>query len=147
MTERSLIRMDDYYSPQRPVFEYTLVDSSSGIIEPFDMSGCTIRATFKVAPTEPNTDPTDTDAPLKADIAFGMDGSVTSATNWALPAGKTAADGILHLVASKAVTAGLPLNAPLKSDIQVTDAAGHNHTVILVGTLKATEGFTNRGGD
>ena len=141
--DRTLNSGDDYYSPQRPVFEYTLMDFSDPESPiPFDMAGSTIMATFK---TEPDGSADDSSAPLKADITFASNGDVSSTTNWALPAGNTAADGILHLVADSAATAALPIDTPLVSDVRIVDAQGRNHTVRLIGTLVTQETITNRG--
>lgn len=146
MTERTVVRGDDYVM-RRPVFKLTLVAIEGDVIVPLDMSGCTVRATFKTAPTDPATDPTDESAELKRDITFDVAGTVTSATGFRLPDGGTAQDGVLWLTATSSDTLALPLATTLKGDVQVTDANDEVLTVFSTATLKAVEGYTNRTGD
>lgn len=142
MTERVLFRQDSYPANKRPVYRYEFVDAD---LLPMNLASCTVRATFKVVPTDPNTDPTDTDAAITADITFDEFGAVSGTpTSWALPSGMTAADGVLELVLTSDETMTLPLATQLLSDVQITDADGDISTLIMVGTLSARDGFTNR---
>ncbi len=150
MTERILIRSDDYLS-RRPVFRFELIDveasDTAGTIVPLNMAGHTIRTTFRTGPVDPAADPTDATAPLKAEIAFAANGSLNGTPlHFAVPEGMTAADGRLELRLSKAVTSTLPLGTELKFDIQVTNPDGEDDTVFLTATLSAQDGYTSRSG-
>lgn len=148
MPEKVVVRGDAYVI-RRPVFildlsEVVLDINDQEVIQPLDMSGCTIRSTFKTAPTNPATDPSDGTAALACSITFDENGAVTAADGFRLPDGKTAENGQLWLTATSAKTAALPLGVKLNSDVEVTDQNNEQITIFSSTTLSAVEGYTNR---
>lgn len=142
MSQRTIVRGDTYVI-RRAVFVVTAVQLD--LVTPFDFSGCTVRMTFRATPVPIATDSTDSTAALKGTIAFTALGAVSgSPENMALPVGGTAAQGVLWLTATAAITAALPLGTILHFDVQVTDANGEILTAIMPGTLTAVDGYTNR---
>lgn len=145
-----LIFKGDSYAIRRPFYIIPLTEvitNPDGTLtpRPFDLSGCTVRTTFKAAATPPDTDPADANAPIKADIAIAMDGTVTSSNGLVIPAGLTAADGILHHRLTKEQTGGLTVGEKWVSDVQVTDALGEDFTKTFEETVEVILGITNRG--
>lgn len=147
MVTRNIFRGDDY-PVYRPVYRYALVrpeiDPATNQPYPFDMSGCTVLATFKPLPTDPAADPDDEEAIILAEIKFNGDGSIAMAENFSLPPGHTAEDGVLHLTLDRTLTRTIQTGLALKSDLKVTDALDHDQTVPVVGQLVAMTTFTNR---
>lgn len=129
----------DTYGIRRPFFIITLVDDAA---QPFDLTGCTVRTTYKEAKTDPATDPTDTDAPIKHEIVINGSGVVTSQDGLFLQS--TAAAGVLIERLTSAESLALPLNVQLISDVEVTDGNGEKFTVPSVDTVSAIDGVTNR---
>ncbi len=76
MANTTIIRGDSY-ALRRPLFTHTFVDDNG---DPFDLSGCTVRSTFKTATTDPTTDTTDTTAVIKATLEVSSLGIATTET-------------------------------------------------------------------
>lgn len=147
MVDRTIFRGDDY-PVYRPVYRYELVtpeiDPLTELPIPFNLAGCKVRATFKAQPTDISADPTDSGAVFKADIVFNPDGTVASATNFALPSGLGASAGVLHLTLTRALTTDALTDLTLQSDLQVTDALDNDQTITVVGKLVTDDAYTNR---
>jgi len=138
MAIRTIIRGDSY-GLRRPLFTITLVDNLN---DPFNLANCTIRTTYKIAPTDPNTDPTDENAPIKHFIELDGVGAVVD--NDGLVLVGPATDGVLEERLTAAESRVLPANVELQSDIELTDQNGEVFTWIFTDTLKAIDGVTNR---
>ena len=139
MTAYEIIRGDSY-ALRRPFFTYELVDDQS---EPFDLTDCTIRTTWKVTTTDPATDPTDATAVLKGLLVIDDTGTATTEDGLYL-AGLATAGVIEHRV-SAAASLALSLGATWKSDVELIDANGEVFTFLFdEDTLEATDGYTNR---
>lgn len=139
MTVFSIVR-GDTYATRRPLFVYTLTDE---LAAPFDMTGCTIRTTSKVVPTDPNTDTTDEDAVLKGTLIVDGSGVATTEDNLFMIGAATA--GIIEHRLTSAETLALPLNLSWSGDVEVTDANGEVSTFFFDSdTVTARDGYTNR---
>jgi len=136
---RTLIRGDSY-SIRRPLYEITFVDDEAA---PLDLTGCTIRSTYKITTTDPNEDTTDEGAYIKATLVVDTDGEAMTEDGLYL---KSTADAgvVLHKMEASD-TLALPLNTELYGDIELTDPNGEVFTWILEETITATDGYTNRG--
>lgn len=147
MVNRKIWRGDDY-PEYRPVFRYELVtddiDPETNLPIPFNLASCSVLVTFKQDTTDITADPTDSTALILGEITFNNDGTVAAATNLALPAGHSAADGVIHLILDRTLTEAVQPAIVLRSDLQVTDALDHDQTVEVVGTLVADDAYTNR---
>jgi hypothetical protein len=130
----------DSYALRRPLFTYALVDEDN---LPFDLSGCTVRTTWKVERTDPTTDPTDTGAVLKGLLVVSGAGVATTQSGLYL-VGPATAGTIQHRV-SATETKALPLETAWISDVELTDVNGEVFTFLFEGdTLEAIDGITNR---
>lgn len=138
MAVRTIIRGDSY-GIRRPLFTYTLVNEAS---TPFNLSGCTVRTTYKPVATSPDSDPNDTNAPIKHSIVIAANGTVSSSTGLVMVG--VAADGIIQERLTATESRALPLNTPLLSDVELTDANGEVFTWVSADTLLAVDGITNR---
>jgi len=137
MAEKLIIRGDSY-TVLRPLYIYTIVNDEGG---PFDLTGCTVRTTYKDATTDPNEDSNDVDAAIKHDLVVDNLGAVTLTHGLFLVAG--VAGGIIKEYLTRAETLSLPLGTSLKSDLEITTP---NEVVsfISLDTLKAIDAYTNR---
>jgi len=139
MTAYSIIRGDSY-AVRRPLFTYELVDDAN---DPFDLTDCTIRTTWKVTTTDPASDPTDATAVLKGLLVVDDTGTATTEEGLEL-LGDATAGTIVHRVTS-AETLALTAGVTWESDVELIDANGEKFTFLFSGdTLVATDGFTNR---
>ena len=139
MAVYEIIRGDTYVL-RRPLFRYELADLSLG---PFNLTGCTIRTTWKVAPTPPADDPSDTTGVLKGLLIVNGSGVATTEVNLFMIGPAT--DGVIEHRVTAAETANLPLGVSWKSDVEVTDANNEVSTFLFEGdTAKARDGYTNR---
>ena len=138
MAVRTIIRGDSY-ALRRPLWTLTFVDE---LANPFNLTGCTVRTTYKTASTAPADDPNDTNAPIKHTII--INGSGTPTTQDGLFLVGAATGGIIEERLTATESRVLPLNTELLSDIEVTDASGEIFTWVITDTLKAVDGFTNR---
>lgn len=130
----------DTYVLRRPFLVYDLVDDT---LSPFDLTGCTIRTTWKVATTDPNTDTTDADGVLKGTLV--VDGTGTATTEDGLYMVGLATDGTIEHRLPSADTLALDIGVTWVSDLEVTDANGEVSTFFFDGeTATAIDGYTNR---
>lgn len=139
MAEETLIR-GDAYQTLRPLFRHVLADDAHA---PFDLTGCTIRTTFKVAPTDPTTDTTDATATIKGVLIVDGTGVATTEDNLYMVGLATA--GTFELRMTAAETLALPLNEQWLSDVKVWDSNDEPITFLFTETpLSAQDGYTNR---
>lgn len=138
MAVRTIIRGDSY-GIRRPLWVITLVDEA---LDPFDLSGCTVRTTYKPTATSPADDPDDTDAPIKHTIVIAVNGTVTSSDGLILVGDATGGTLQERLTATESRV--LPVNVELLSDVELTDQNGEVFTFPMTDTLKAVDGLTNR---
>lgn len=139
MVNRMVIRGDDYVI-RRYLLRFALVDD---MLAPMDLTGCTVRSTWRPAPVSPEDDPNDAAADLAASITFDGSGAVTESDGLALPNGGSAVAGVLELIADRSVTAALPVGTALKGDVQVTDSNGEVLTVLVQETITAQDAYTS----
>src|SRR5690349_9833116 len=111
MAVRTIIRGDSY-GIRRPLYTITLVDSLG---DPFDLTGCTVRTTYKTTVTAPTDDPTDTSAAIKHDIVVNGVGTPTAQNGLHMVG--AAADGVIEERLTAVESRSLPLNTPLFSDV------------------------------
>lgn len=137
MAEKVIIRGDSYTS-LRPLYTYTLVNELG---DPFNLTGCSVRTTYKESPTDPNTDTTDTTAAIAHDLVIDGTGTVTVSNGLTLVDG--AAGGVIQEVLTRSETLSLPLGVSLRSDLELI-TPDEVVTFISDDTLKAIDGFTNR---
>lgn len=139
MAEKIIIRGDSY-TDLRPLYTYTLVNDQG---QPFDLTGCTIRTTYKESTTDPNTDTTDATAAIAHDLIIDGGGNIL-ASNGLIVVGDVTS-GVIEEYLTSAETLALPLNASLSSDLELTTP---NEVVTFISddTLKAIDAYTNRGG-
>ena len=130
----------DSYAIRRPLFTYELVDDAN---DPFDLTSCTVRTTWKVTTTDPASDPTDATAVLKGLLVVNGSGTATTEEGLEL-VGLATAGTIVHRVTA-AETLALSAGVTWESDVELIDAAGEKFTFLFSGdTLTAIDGFTNR---
>lgn len=137
MAEKLIIRGDSY-TELRPLYIYTLVDNEGN---PFDLTGCTIRTTYKTATTDPSTDPTDASAVIKHTLVVNALGSVTVSNGLIIVGPVTG--GVIKEYLTRIETLDLPLGVSLHSDLEVTTAS-EVVTFISNDTIKAIDAYTNR---
>ena len=135
---RTLIRGDSY-AIRRPLYVITFVDDEA---TPLDLTGCTIRSTYKVAPTDPTIDDTDDGAYIKSTLVIDNDGDATTEDGLFLQS--TASTGVVVQKLEASDTLALPLNIEIRGDIELTDPNGEVFTWILDEALVAIDGYTNR---
>jgi len=138
MATKTIIRGDSY-GIRRPLFTITLVDELG---DPFDLTGCTVRTTYKDVATDPNVDPDDANAPIRHSITINGSGVVTDTEGLTLVGLATA--GVLQERLTAAESRLLPANMELISDVELTDQNGEIFTWLFTDTLKAVDGVTNR---
>jgi hypothetical protein len=138
MAVRTIIRGDSYQL-RRPFYTYTFVDENDA---PLDLTGCTIRTTYKTEKTDPTVDTTDTDAAIKHTIVIDTFGVATTQTGLYLVGAATG--GILKERLSATESRALPLETALYSDLELTDFNGEVFTWVFDDTLVAIDGYTNR---
>lgn len=135
----NVIMAGDSYAIRRPLFTYSLVGPDN---QPFDLTGCVVRTTFKPTILAQDDDPTDATAPIKHTLRVNGAGVVTESAGLALAT--TAAAGTIQERITAAETRALPLNVPLFSDVELTDANGEVFTWLFEDTLTVKSGVTNR---
>ena len=74
MADRTIIRGDSY-ATRRPLWTITLVDEVSAA---FDLTGCTVRTTYKTTLTDPTADPSDTSAEIAHTLIVDGTGAATT---------------------------------------------------------------------
>lgn len=139
MAEKIIIRGDSY-TDLRPLYTYTLVNDQG---QPFDLTGCTVRTTYKTETTDPNTDTTDATAAIAHDLIIDGGGNILSSNGLIVVGDVTS--GVIEEYLTSAETLALPLNTSLSSDLELTTP---NEVVTFISddTLKAIDAYTNRGG-
>jgi len=137
----TIIRGDDY-GIRRPLWIHTFVDGDGVAL---DLTGMTIRTTYKTAALPAATDPIDASAAIKHFIVIDGTGTVTDQDGLYLET--TAAAGILLERLTKAETLALSLVDELLHDIEVTDQNGEISTVPFTDPLVAVDAYTNRTSD
>lgn len=135
---RQIIRGDSY-GIRRPFYTYSFVDGEG---DPLDLTGMTIRTTYKTAKTDPNTDTTDSTAVVKHFIEFDGAGDVDDSDGLFLVG--DASGGIIVERLTSAETLDLSLNATYFNDVELTDANAEVFTWIYSEGLTAIDGYTNR---
>jgi hypothetical protein len=138
MADRQIIRGDDY-GVRRPLFRITLYTDT---MAPFDLTGCTLRTTYKAAKTTPNADPNDTGAAIKHTLIINESGSATTQNGLYLIG--LASGGVIEERLTATESRTLPLNTKLFSDVEITDSLGEKATFFSEGSLTAIDGYTNR---
>lgn len=143
MSDRSIVAGDSYEGTRALyLIALTRLDGT-----PYDLTGCTVRTTFKPVADD---DATDAAAPIKAQIVIDGAGAAASA---GLVLGEIVGDafvptpasaGKLAHVLTKQQSAAVPVGTALVSDVEVTDAAGRVSTFLFTETLTAVRGITNR---
>ena len=130
----------DTYAIRRPFFRYELVTETN---TPFDLAGCTVRTTSKVAPLSPQSDPTDTRGVLKGTLIVDHSGMATTEDHLYMIG--PSADGVIEHRLSAADTVALPLGVTWITDVEVVDADGEVTTFFFDGdTITTRDGITNR---
>jgi len=143
MAERIIIRGDSYQQ-RRPLYiiEMDAVNPITGTIGPLNLAGTTVRTTFKRVPTDPVSDPNDTDAPIKADITINTSGVATS--NGLVLVGAANAGKLAHYL-SAVQSRSLPLGQQWVSDVVVIFAdTGEEISKEYTDTVSAISRITNR---
>jgi hypothetical protein len=133
-----IIIRGDSYALRRPLYTYTIVDDLGG---PFNLSGCTVRTTFKTAISPIDLDPNDELAVIKHQVAVDLSGVATS-TGLVLQGPATA--GIVRDHFTAAETRILQTDIRFVSDLQLTDAAGEIFTWMWDEGIMAIDSVTNR---
>lgn len=138
MPDRTIVRGDSY-ATRRPLYVHTFVDDVGA---PFDLTGCTVRSTFKTTTTDPSTDATDSTAVIKATLI--VDGSGTATTETKMYLVGAATDGVCELRLSSSDTLALTTGTFWLSDVELTDANGEVFTFLYTDRLTSVNGYTNR---
>lgn len=140
VSDRTLIRGDSY-ALRRPLWRITFVN---GDLTPYDLRGCTVLTTYKVAPTDPVTDPGD--APATALIRHGI--AFDPAALYAVPLREQGLvyvdNGVIVERLTPVETLALPRGLALHGDVQLIDSNGEVFTWLLDATIAAVDGYTNR---
>lgn len=134
-----VIYRGDSYALRRPLYTHTFTDDLGA---PFDLTGCTVRSTFKTATTDPTTDTTDSTAAIKATLIVDGTGTATTETKMYLVGAASA--GVCELRLSASDTLALTTGTFWQSDVELTDANGEVFTFAYTDRLSAKDGFTNR---
>jgi len=143
MANREITRSDSYQQ-RRPLYiiELDAVDPVTGTIGPLNLAGTTVRTTFKRVPTDPVSDPNDTDAPIKADITIDSTGVATS--NGLVLVGAANAGKLGHHLTA-VQSRSLPLGQQWVSDVVVIFAdTGEEISKRYTDTVSAADRITNR---
>jgi len=143
MADIELIRGDSY-ALRRPLFTHTFseVDEDGVVIGAFDLTGCTVRSTFKTVPTDSTSDTTDTTAVIKATLIVDGTGTATTQTKMYLVGAAT--DGVCELRLSATDTGAMITDTDFFSDVELTDANGEVITFVQPESIRVTEAYTNR---
>ena len=129
----------DSYAIRRPLFTYALFDIDG---DPFDLSGCVIRTTYKADLVAIEDDPTDDTAVDKHEIRISSLGAVTSQIGLYLAS--TAIAGQLIERFTSTETAAIPIETPLISDVELVDVNGEKFTFPQSDFIVAINAVTNR---
>jgi hypothetical protein len=129
----------DSYAIRRPLFTHTFVDDNA---DPFDLTSCTVRSTFKTIPTDSSTDTTDSTAVIKATLIVDGTGTATTETKMYLVGLATA--GVCELRLSAADTSAMIVDTDFFSDVELTDGNGEVFTFVMPDSLRVVEPYTNR---
>lgn len=138
MAVRELVRGDSY-THRRPVFRFTLADIRGKAL---DLTGYTIRATFKSRQTSLEDDPLDVFAPIRHELVIDEYG-VPQKENGLVLDGPVESGRIAEYLTSDE-TRVLPLRVELFGDIELTDPTGAVFSYILEDRLYAIDGYTHR---
>lgn len=133
------IYQGDSYESLRPLFTLTFLDDGGA---PLNLSGYTVRTTFKLQSTDPVNDPNDANAYIRHHIRIAADGSVIG--NRGLQLRNVAADGILDQYLSSEESGLLPVDQPLYSDVELTSPLGEKITWVYDDPLVVLPAYTNR---
>lgn len=134
-----LITRGDAYAIRRPLFTHTLVTT---IGETFDLTGCTILTTFKIAPLPAADDPDDESGAIKGTLVVNEDGVATTQDNLFMVG--AADDGVIELRLTSEETQAVAANQPWGSDVRIIDDNGEPYTWIFTDTLEARDAYTTR---
>lgn len=132
----------DSYESLRPLYTLTLLDDGGA---PLNLTGYTIRTTFKLAATDPVDDPNDANAYIRHHIRIAADGTIASQKGLQLR--NLPADGILDQYLSSAESGALPVDTPLYSDVELTTPLGEKITWVYDDPLIVLPAYTNRSVD
>jgi hypothetical protein len=129
----------DSYAIRRPLYTHTFVDDNG---DPFDLTSCTVRSTFKTIPTDSETDTTDSTAVIKATLIVDGTGTATTQTKMYLVGAATA--GVCELRLSSTDTGAMLTDTDFFSDVELTDGNGEVFTFVMPDSLRVVEAYTNR---
>lgn len=135
---RTIIRGDSY-ALRRPLYIYTLVDNN---LNPLNLSGCTIRTTYRTSKATIQEDPDDGSAVWKGTLSIDETGFPFVSNGMGLRG--PASDGVVEVHLSASASRALPLGVELISDLEVTDAMGEKFTFMFDETIIAVDGVTHR---
>ncbi len=138
MADVTIIRGDSY-ALRRPLFTHTIVDDLGAA---FNLTGCTVRSTFKTETTDPNSDTTDSTAVIKATLIINGSGTAMTETKMYLVGAASA--GVCELRLSASDTLALATGTQWSSDVEIIDANGEVFTFSFTDKLSAIDGYTNR---
>lgn len=138
MATITLIRGDSY-GIRRPLFTYTLYDVDG---EPFNLTGCTVRTTYKVIKLAALDDPNDESAVVKHTLIIDNTGMAIMQNGLFLASNPL--NGVVIERFTSAETLALPLIVSLINDVELTDASGEIFTFPQTDTITAIDGVTNR---
>lgn len=135
-----ILTQGDSYAIRRPLYTITLIDDA---LAPFDLTNCTVRTTFKIAPTDPLTDTTDSTAAIAATLI--VNGAGVATTEDGLYMIGAATDGTIEQRLTATDTLNLAVGVSWFSDIELTDANDEVFTWVFTDTLRVeNRGYTNR---
>lgn len=129
----------DSYETLRPLYTLTFLNDAGA---PLDLAGYTIRTTFKLDPTDPASDPNDSNAYIRHYIKFDSTGAIIGRQGLRLR--NLASDGILDQHLTSAESSLLPIDVPLNSDVEITTALGERITWVYDEPLIVRPAYTNR---
>lgn len=135
---RTIIRGDSY-AIRRPLYTYHFVNDQGG---PFDLTGCTVRTTYRDNNATPQEDPNDEVVVWKATLVVDNQGIPTLENGMKLAT--TAEAGTVLEQLSADASRLFPLGVELKSDIELTDAVGEKFTFLFEERIVAQDGVTHR---
>lgn len=138
MAERVIIRGDSY-GLRRPLYRIELLTVDN---QPFDLTGCVVRTTYKPRPTSIEVDPHDDTAFIKHELHVDENGVASVQAGLHMIGDPT--DGQIEERLTSSETSVLPLDIVLFSDIELTDPNGEKFTWIMEEGLRAIDAYTNR---
>ena len=138
MADLQIVRGDSY-ALRRPLYTHLLTNANG---TPFDLTGCTVRTTFKTETTDPNSDTTDSTAVIKGTLIVNGSGTATTETKMYMVGAATAGEVELRLSASD--TLALATGTQWSSDVELTDGNGEVFTWVFTDKLSTIDGYTNR---